>query len=51
LMMNHLSLSPKDQEKGQTFFDSIFKAVFPKGQIIDVDGNWMLINEANRILR
>lgn len=50
LMMNHLSLSPKDQEKGQKFFDTCFKTVFPEAAIIDVDGNWMLVNDGRRIL-
>lgn len=49
LMMNHLSLSPKDQAKGQQFFDSIFKKVFPDAAILDVDGNWMLINDGSII--
>lgn len=49
VMMNHLSLSPKDREKGQQFYDDIYKVVFPNAEIIDVDGNWMLISDGSMI--
>jgi len=49
LMMNHLSLTKTDQEKGQQFFKDIFKQVFPQADYIDVDGNWMLINNQSFI--
>jgi spermidine synthase len=45
LMMNHLSLTEVDQKKGAQFFKDIFKLVFPQADYIDVDGNWMLIND------
>ncbi len=51
LLMNHLSLTEIDKKKGERFFKDIFKQVFPEADYIDVDGNWMLINDASRILR
>ena len=47
VMMNHLSLTEKDKDKGQVFFDNVFKEVFPNGTYIDVGGNWMLINNGS----
>jgi len=49
LMMNHLSLTKVDREKGERFFNDVFKSVFPAADFIDVDGNWMLVNDKARI--
>jgi len=45
LLMNHLSLTEVDRKKGEVFFKDVFKQVFPLADYIDVDGNWMLIND------
>ena len=49
VMMNHLSLTQADQEKGKRFFNEFFKVVFPTADFIDVGGNWMLINDSRFI--
>ena len=45
LLFNRLALLPHDREKAQWFFDEKFKQVFPKGEKLDVGGNWMMIGE------
>ena len=43
LFFNRLSLSIDDQKKARTYFDHTFRAVFPNGQLLDADGNYVLI--------
>jgi spermidine synthase len=44
LLFNKLAANRKDIEQARTFFDT-FKKVFPNGTYLDVNGNWMLIND------
>ncbi len=45
LLFNKLASNKKDKKQAAAFFE-IFKKVFPKGDYLDVNGNWMLINDA-----
>lgn len=45
LLFNKLAANKKDKKQAAQFFD-LFKKVFPKGDYLDVNGNWMLINDA-----
>jgi len=51
VMMNHLALTEADQRRGKAFFETIFRTVFPQSDYIDVDGNYMFISEASRIMK
>jgi SAM-dependent methyltransferase len=44
LLYNRLALTDKDQLESETFFEMEFLPVFPKGRYLDVDGNWILLN-------
>ena len=49
LLYNRLALSEEDITKTTTFFENKFKAVFKNGHYLDVEGNWMLMNNAKPI--
>ena len=49
LLFNKLAANKKDREQAAQFFD-LFKTVFPNGTYLDVNGNWMLVND-KRFLR
>ncbi len=49
LLYNRLALSEEDVTKTTTFFENEFKAVFENGHYLDVEGNWMLMNNAKPI--
>jgi len=49
LLYNRLALSESDLEKTTTFFEEEFKTVFEDGIYLDVEGNYMLMNNANPI--
>ena len=44
LLYNRLAQTKKDKKASTTFFRKQFLSVFPKGNYIDVDGNWMFTN-------
>ena len=44
LLFNKLAASKKDRKQAAAFYE-LFKKVFPNGTYLDVDGNWMLIND------
>lgn len=44
LLFNRLAATAKDQHLSRTFYEGPFTAVFPDGDLIDVGGNYMLIN-------
>lgn len=46
LIYNRLAVNPTDIKQSKHFFEQSFKKVFPNGTYLDVDGNWMLINDA-----
>ena len=46
LLYNQLALHEEDRARATAFFESAFSAVFPRGTYLDVDGNYMLINDA-----
>lgn len=48
LLFNKLAVTEKDKMQAAQFF-KVFKQVFPKGDYLDVNGNWMLINDASFI--
>ena len=48
LLFNKLAATKEDRTQAAQFVD-IFKKVFPKGAYLDVNGNWMLINDATFI--
>ena len=45
LLYNRLSRYKSDRAKSLKFRDEVFLKVFPKGDFLDVDGNWMFVNE------
>jgi spermidine synthase len=45
LLYNRLAANPDDVKKTKTFFENQFSPVFPKGQFLDVGGNWILLNQ------
>jgi SAM-dependent methyltransferase len=45
LLYNRLALTDQDQLESETFFEMEFLPIFPKGRYLDVDGNWILLNE------
>lgn len=45
LLYNRLALSNDDKAKNITFMNNEFLPIFPKGRYLDVDGNWMFVNE------
>ena len=44
LLFNKLAATKKDREQAGEFFE-LFKKVFPNGTYLEVNGNWMLIND------
>ena len=51
LMYNRLSLTMADQNKTRSFYNDRFKKHFPNGTYLDVNGNWMLLNRSDYLLR
>ncbi len=45
LLFNKLAATKADRTQAAQFVE-LFKKVFPKGAYLDVNGNWMLINDA-----
>lgn len=48
LLFNKLAATKDDRTQAAQFVET-FKKVFPKGAYLDVNGNWMLINDATFI--
>jgi len=44
LMFNRLYFFQKDKIKTETYFNTIFKKVFPNGRKLNINGNWILLN-------
>ena len=44
LLFNKLAATKKDRDQAAVFFE-LFKKVFPNGTYLEVNGNWMLIND------
>ncbi|MEM6317184.1 MAG: fused MFS/spermidine synthase [Bacteroidota bacterium] len=44
LLFNKLAATQKDRQQAATFFE-LFQSVFPKGTYLEVNGNWMLVND------
>jgi len=51
LLYNRLALTEEDLNKTTTFFENEFKSVFKNGIHLDVEGNWMLMNNAKPIAK
>ncbi len=49
LLFNKLAANKKDLAQAGAFYQ-LFKKVFPKGTYLDVNGNWMLVNEERFVL-
>ncbi|MDT9324098.1 MAG: hypothetical protein P5693_26615, partial [Limnospira sp. PMC 1290.21] len=47
LLYNRFYSTYRDQFKTDKFFKSIFKTVFPKGQLIDQGGTCLLVNDGS----
>ncbi|MEM9820386.1 MAG: class I SAM-dependent methyltransferase [Bacteroidota bacterium] len=45
LLYNRLAYTPNDVEKARHFFEHQFSAVFEGASYLDLDGNWMLVND------
>lgn len=46
LLFNKLAFQPKDKKEAQAFFQNHFKRVFTEGVYLDVQGNYILLNNA-----
>ena len=49
LLFNKLAANKKDRAQAAQFFE-LFKTVFPEGTYLEVNGNWMLINDKRFVL-
>jgi len=47
LLFNVLALRRMDRKKAERFFAQVFKEVFPEGTFIEVEYNWVLVNDRN----
>lgn len=45
LLYNRLAATPADQRRSRRFFEEDFLKVFPHGYLLDVKGNYMLLND------
>ncbi len=45
LLFNRLYFFEKDKKNTEIYFKTVFKKVFPKARYLDINGNWILINE------
>ena len=45
LLYNRLALTDADKAKSEAFLNNEFLPVFPNGRYLDVEGNWMFLNE------
>lgn len=45
LLYNRLALTDADKTKSEAFLKNEFLPVFPNGRYLDVDGNWIFLNE------
>lgn len=45
LLFNVLALRISDRRKAERFFSQVFKAVFPQGTFVEVEFNWVLVND------
>ncbi|MFT4533223.1 MAG: SAM-dependent methyltransferase [Saprospiraceae bacterium] len=45
LLFNRLYFFEKDKKRTKSYFDLIFKKVFPEGRYIEISGNWILLNK------
>ena len=50
ILFNRLAATAKDQQLSRAFFEEKFCAVFPDGDLIDVGGNYMLVNRTGAVL-
>jgi len=49
LLYNRLALTEEDLNKTTTFYENEFKSVFKNGHYLDVEGNWILMNNPKPI--
>ena len=45
LLFNRLYYFEKDKVKTKKYFENTFKKIFPKGRYIEINGNWILVNQ------
>lgn len=45
LLYNRLAYTANDEENARRFFEKQFKPVFEKGTYLELEGNWMLVND------
>ena len=50
LLYNRLAYTLNDVENARRFFKGQFKPVFEKGTYLDLEGNWMLVNDERYLL-
>jgi spermidine synthase len=51
LLYNCLAFTPEDRRLSKTFFESRFLKIFPKGKLLNVKGNYVLINIAEYLIK
>ncbi|MDF1697864.1 MAG: fused MFS/spermidine synthase [Saprospiraceae bacterium] len=45
ILFNRLYFFEKDKIKTENYFNNTFKKVFPNGKHLDINGNWILMNQ------
>ena len=50
ILFNHLGITPSDRKETKTYFDDIFKPIFPNSHLIGVKGNYILFNDKDALL-
>lgn len=49
VLFNRLAATPEDWEKSHTFYDEVFRQVFPQAHCLDVGGNFILVSDKRAI--
>jgi SAM-dependent methyltransferase len=49
LLFNRLAANSKDWGDSQTFYDEVFRAIFPQAHCLDVGGNFILVSDKRAI--
>lgn len=51
LLFNRLYYYEKDKKETERYFQEVFMTVFPTGDKIDINGNWILVSDKSFLLR
>lgn len=51
LLFNRLYYYEKDKRKTEQYFSEVFMKIFPEGDKIDINGNWILVSDKSYLLK